>query len=106
MLYNLIIFSFLHLWVFFYTLHVTSPSSWPHCSDTQIALGEAASSGSPSSPPDCFPPPAGRTPAPQTAWSQTLELQLSVHTQIRKCEITETEWLNDKAGNIQLFSYC
>lgn len=57
------------------------PSSWPRCGDTRLSLGEAASSESPSSLPDCSPPPADRTPGPQTAWSQTPELQLPVHIQ-------------------------
>lgn len=40
------------------------------------------SSELPSSPLDGSLPPAGRTPAPQTAWSQTPELQLSEHMHI------------------------
>lgn len=78
---------FLLLEVSFYTktvhvfCHVSPPSSWPRCSDTRLALGAVVSSELPSSPLDGSPLPAGRTPAPQTAWSQTPELQLSVHKQ-------------------------
>lgn len=70
------------------------PSSGQRCSDTRLAPGGAVSSESPSSPPDCSPAPVGRTPAPQTAWSQFPELRFSVqHGHMQVISDTNTTFI-------------
>lgn len=75
----------------FFLFACALPSSGQCCSDTRPAPGGAVSSESPSSPPDCSPAPVGRTPAPQTAWSQFPELHFSVqHSHMQVISDTNT----------------